>query len=98
MITIRSKKSGKWSPKTNKRLTIMAKYNGHKNYNHWNVSLWINNDEGLYNLAKDCIQSSQTKDDAAEKMLDYLERDNMVKTPDGVPYSKSTVRAAMVGM
>ena len=26
-------------------------YNGHKNWNYWNVSLWINNDEGLYNLA-----------------------------------------------
>ena len=34
----------------------MTRYNGHKNWNHWNVSLWINNDEGLYRMAKDAIR------------------------------------------
>ena len=33
-------------------------YNGHKNWNHWNVSLWINNDEGLYNFARSCKRDS----------------------------------------
>lgn len=27
-------------------------YNGHKNWNHWNVSLWINNDESIYRMAR----------------------------------------------
>ena len=42
----------------------MATYNGHKNYNRWNVSLWIANDEGLYNLARDCIRRHRTRDDS----------------------------------
>lgn len=29
-------------------------YNGHKNYETWNVSLWIDNDEGLHSIAKEC--------------------------------------------
>lgn len=30
-------------------------YNGWKNWETWNVALWIGNDEGLYNLARGCV-------------------------------------------
>lgn len=85
----------------------MAKYNGHKNWNHWNVSLWINNDEGLYRAAKNFIRryprpaygfDGSARDYAASKMLEWLRDDGITKTPDGAPYSKSAIRAAMVGM
>lgn len=72
----------------------MSKFNGHRNWNHWNVSLWINNDEGLYRMARDCVRRSHTRDAAARVMLDMLP----AKTPDGAPYSVSSIRAAMVGM
>lgn len=86
----------------------MATYNGHKNWNHWNVSLWINNDEGLYRMALDCIsqyrhyssftRSMTPRERAARAMLERLDWQGMTKTPDGAPYSVSSIRAAMAGM
>ena len=73
-------------------------YQGHKNRNHWNVSVWINNDEGLYRLALECIADANNKQTAAKNMLEFLQEENHYKTPDGAPYSISSVRAAMVGM
>jgi len=77
---------------------MKKQYLGHKNKNHWNVSLWINNDEGLYRTALDSIENCANKDEAAEMMLEYLNSINIYKTPDGAPYSKASIRAAMVGM
>lgn len=76
----------------------MAKYQGHKNWNHWNVSLWINNDEGLYKLARECIRNSANRDAAARLMLESLGEMGKTETPDGAPYSVATIRAAMVGL
>lgn len=79
----------------------MPKYNGHKNWNHWNVSLWINSDEALYRLAQRCIQENPRNRDKAAR--DFLKRVSKWKvkphkTPDGAPYTVSSIRAAMVGM
>lgn len=76
----------------------MSKYNGHKNWNHWNVSLWINNDEGLYNMARQLCRGRRTKQRAAEYMLADLRELGQIKTPDGAPYSVSSIRAAMRDM
>ena len=73
-------------------------YNGHKNWNHWNVSLWINNDQGLYNMAKEYISVYRTRNIAAYAMLNSLHDSGKWFTPDSAPYSYSSVRAAMVGM
>jgi uncharacterized protein (DUF1810 family) len=77
----------------------MPTYNGHKNYNHWNVSLWINNDEGLYRMALECIRRSTARQQAAEMFYNMLvvEADTP-KTPDGAPYSVSAIKAAMADM
>lgn len=73
----------------------MATYQGHKNWNHWNVALWIMNDEGLYRAACRCERSATTKDNAARRFLQELDEAGITKTPDGAPYSFSSVRAAI---
>jgi len=73
----------------------MATYNGHKNWNHWNVALWIGNDEGLYRLALDCIRHARNKSDAARAFIDLVGVD---RTPDGARYTLTTVLAALRGL
>lgn len=78
----------------------MTAYQGHKNWNHWNVSLWISNDESLYGMAQDYIRRNMSRvhsnrDQAARGMAAALAGK---RTPDGAPYSFTTIRAAMRGM
>lgn len=68
-------------------------YNGHKNWNHWNVSLWLFNDEGLYRMARCRLRTSDTLDTIARSILADLPRE----TPDGAPYTFASVRAALRG-
>ena len=69
-------------------------YNGHKNWNHWNVSLWINNDESLYRFALSLVRQYGTGVGAV-KMAQSLRGET---TPDGAPFTVTTIRAAMAGM
>lgn len=73
----------------------MSTYNGHKNWNHWNVSLWLNNEEGLYRMAREYKQEHGTTEGARRMMADLP---TGCKTPDGAPYSLTSIRAAMGDM
>jgi hypothetical protein len=90
------------------------KYNGHKNWNHWNVSLWLFNDEPLYRLMCDIVACSDTLDEAARDLAHIVKGNNFMKaygryytgasvedpspaTPDGAPYTFTSIRAALVG-
>jgi hypothetical protein len=75
----------------------MAGYHGHKNWAHWNVALWLFNDEGLYNLVRDHVRRSPTKDRAARRIVDDLADCGLSNTPDGAAYSIAAVRAAIAG-
>ena len=47
----------------------MAQYNGHRSWNAWNVSLCLNNDQGLYNLMLHCIKGTKNKSSASSKTI-----------------------------
>lgn len=59
-------------------------YNGWSNYETWNVALWLQNDEGLYNLA--CESGSYQ--DFIEEVTSYGDA-----TPDGVKWTDPKVNA-----
>jgi hypothetical protein len=61
-------------------------YNGFKNYETWNVVLWINNDEGLYNLARQC----ESYDEFVDCMKD-LGGSIGYETPDNVAWNDSGI-------
>ena len=73
----------------------MAGYNGHRSWNAWNVSLWLNNTEGRYNQMRFCIKATKNRKEAAQMMMEqYLPEE----TPDGAPYTVTNVMLAMVGL
>tara|TARA_B000000475_G_scaffold90876_1_gene73773 strand:- start:142 stop:366 length:225 start_codon:yes stop_codon:yes gene_type:complete len=53
-------------------------YNGWKNHATWNVALWIQNDEGLYNFAKQCS--------GYKEFANLMEDFGNTHTPDQVSY------------
>lgn len=73
-------------------------YKGHKNWTQWNVSLWINNDEGLYTMARYWVNRCSHRHDAACGFLNELSDSGITETPHGAKYSVTSIRAAMVGM
>ena len=69
-------------------------YNGHKNWVHWNVSLWLNNDEGLNALLLKYVRR-RNRSQAARELLKELHNQGVYKTPDGAKYSIASIYAAM---
>ena len=73
----------------------MTQYLGHKNRAHWNVSLWISNEEPLYREAVRLMRKYPKHPGRATfAMLNQLPS----KTPDGYRYSFSAVKAALIGL
>jgi hypothetical protein len=70
----------------------MPEHNGHKNRNHWNVALWIHQDPALYRRMCSLMSEHSSKDTAARALLAELP----THTPDGVKYTFTTVRKALI--
>ena len=72
-------------------------YNGWKNYETWNVALWIGNNEGLYEIAKGAgtyarfiDQLRGQWDDVANRLIGAAYRPKItIETPDGVAWNDS---------
>ena len=58
-------------------------YNGWKNRATWNVALWIGNDQGMYEFAKECGNYKTFAETMRE--VGYTE------TPDKVAYNDSSL-------
>lgn len=70
----------------------MSEYNGHRSWNAWNVSLYINNEHDLYTLAMDCIKQHPT--DYVARFIRY----SMLlgdKTPDGAICNRLSINLAL---
>lgn len=63
-------------------------YNGWTNYETWNVALWIQNDEGIYNL----IQQNDIC--CYEELLEVFYDCGTKQTPDGVKWDDPKVNRA----
>lgn len=61
-------------------------YNGWKNRQTWNVSLWINNDEPLYRAAVDYMKTKGHKSRAPYKNFIVHEGLDGARTPDNIAW------------
>jgi len=66
-------------------------YNGHPSKGHWNVALWINNDECTYSVAMTALKERGRKSAARWLIMHMLP----ARTPDGYQYTYARVYAAL---
>ena len=68
---------------TKLNLTDLPKrdYNGWADWTTWNCALWINNEQGLYECAKECRDYGE--------FVDFIKEVYMDKTPDGAKWDEA---------
>ena len=55
---------------------MCKEYNGYTNYQTWNVQLWIDNDQGTYNLVRETAQDLEKPSRVADWLKDFIEESN----------------------
>jgi hypothetical protein len=68
---------------TYQRNALDVSYNGWENHTTWNIALWLQNDEGLYNLAMECGSYEDT--------VEALSEMGVTETRDGVKFNSPEV-------
>ena len=78
--------------------TANETFNGWANYKTWNASLWIANDEFLYNTARACVTFAEDGESVWSKfqrcMTDGQIGRMLGKTEDGVAWNDPEIDAA----
>lgn len=72
----------------------MAKFNGHRSWNAWNVALWLSGDECTYATVMEVLRTSKTMDRAVDRMMEMLPS----TTPDGAKFNRTSVLHALRGL
>jgi len=60
------------------------KYNGWTDWTTWNCALWINNEQSIYNIAKDC-------NDYIDFLFEMQAMCGFYSTPDGADYGEANL-------
>ena len=55
---------------------MCKEYNGYTNYQTWNISLWMDNDEGTYDLVREMASQLVKPSRLADWLKDYTESSN----------------------
>jgi len=74
----------------------MTTYNGWANYETWNASLWVQNDEFLYNTARACVVFAGSENPWTKFVRCMTEGQigrHLLQTPDGVRWDDSKIDA-----
>ena len=60
------------------------KYNGWEDWTTWNCALWINNEQTIYNIAKEC-------NDYIDFLFEMQAMCGFYSTPDGADYGEANL-------
>jgi len=66
-------------------------YNGWANYETWNVSLWIQNNQFLYNTAVACVEFKSANEQPYTKFIRCMENCNQFTTQDLVYWADESI-------
>ena len=71
--------------------TTETTYNGYANYETWNVALWIQNDEWMYNTAKACVEYCSDNETPYDKFIRCMSNVEKYTTNDNVRWDSDAV-------
>jgi len=69
----------------------MQGYNGWANYETWNVTLWMGNNQFLYNTAKACVEFVSDNETPYDKFIRCMHNIDKFETLDNVRWDDDNI-------